>query len=146
MTKLEVFAGFESLLKRQSKIDGVIATSKDDTKVIVDIFLEWQIKAEDATFARLANINDVETVVCEKTRRAFHLVMWDTNAQDLQLEIVKQGDDLLQSTINTTSSTLQSSFKDISAKVSRECMELFEEVIKFFKLKSLCEVYDARNG
>ena len=146
MAKLEVFAGFESLLKRQSKMNGVIATSKDDMKIIVDICLEWQIKAEDATFARLANITDVETVVCEKTRRAFHLVMWDTNAQALQLELVKQDDDLLQSTINTTSSSLQPSLKDMSSKVSRECMELFEEVIKFVKLKSLCEVYDSRNG
>ena len=139
MSKLEVFAGFESLLKRKSTICGAIATSKDDMKVLVDIYIEWQINAEDATFARLANIIDVEAVVCEKTRRAFHLAMWETNVQELQLETV-QHENRLESTINATFSSRQPSSKIVSSKISSECLELFEEVIKFLdnsKSKSL---------
>jgi hypothetical protein len=115
MLKLEVFAGFESLLKRTSVIRAVPATSKDDLQVVVDLCIEWQVSEADATFARLAGVAEIEAAVCDKARRAFRLAMWDTSAEELA------DDSLRDPSMPTSAGT-------VSSRVSRECLELFDEV------------------
>ena len=113
-----MFAGFESLLKRQSNVCGVSAMSKDDRKVTVDVWLEWQIGPDDAAAARVANVTDVDAGISEKVRRAFSLVMWEVSADDIHPD----GD--------------ASVMTRLSGDVRQELMDLFEEVPSYLILAS----------
>lgn len=119
ISKVEVFAGFESLLRRQSNVREASAMSSDNMKVSGDVWVEWQIKAEDAAAARLANITDVEGELCSKVRRAFNLVFWEVNAHDLNLQ--------LQGNTETTNTDPHPLLKTLSSNIHRECQDLFEE-------------------
>lgn len=119
ISKVEVFAGFESLLQRQSNVREANAVSSDNMKVTADVWLEWQIKAEDAAAARLANITDVEGAVCSQIRRAFNLVIWEVNGHDLNLQLTGSGE-------NTNAHT-HPSLNNLSSNIQRESQDLFEE-------------------
>ncbi|MCO5577517.1 hypothetical protein L7F22_031348 [Adiantum nelumboides] len=120
ISKVEVFAGFESLLRRQSCVSNTSAVSSDNMKVSADVRVEWQIKAEDAAGARLANVTDVEGALCSKVRRAFNLVVWEVNAQDMKLQLTAD-------TGSITSSDPHPLLESLSSNVRRECQDLFEE-------------------
>lgn len=120
ISKVEVFAGFESLLRRQSYVSEASAMSSDNMKVSADMWVEWQIKAEDAAAARFANITDVEGAVCSKVRRAFNLAIWEVNAQAMKLQLTGGG-------ASMTNLDAHPSLKTLSSNVCRECQDLFEE-------------------
>ena len=92
--------------------------SKDDRKVTVDVWLEWQIGPDDAAAARVANVTDVDAGISEKVRRAFSLVMWEVSADDIHPD----GD--------------ASVMTRLSGDVRQELMDLFEEVPSYLILAS----------
>ncbi|KAH7444712.1 hypothetical protein KP509_02G089300 [Ceratopteris richardii] len=120
ISKVEVFVGFESLLRRQSCVSKVNALSMDNKKVSADIWLEWQIKAEDAAAARVANITDVEEAVCNKVQRAFNLVIWEMSGHDVEQPLTQS----MGGSVNEDSHPM---LKILSSNICRECHDLFEE-------------------
>lgn len=121
ISKVEVFAGFESLLKRHSSVSEVSAISRDNMTIEGDLSFEWHIEPEDAAAARLANITDVEEAVCAKMRRAFALVMWAHNGEDLKLELGVQNEGL-----HCNGESIQL-LPTVSSEICSECADLFEE-------------------
>lgn len=118
ISKLEVFAGFESMLRRYSNVSEVTATSSNNMRIEADISLEWQIGPEDAATARVVNITDVEVAVCAKVRRAFTLVMWGMNGEDIKQQ--------LDNTENCKTESVNL-LPRVSSDILTECMDLFEE-------------------
>ncbi|KAI5068672.1 hypothetical protein GOP47_0017017 [Adiantum capillus-veneris] len=120
ISKVEVFAGFESLLRRQSYVSEASAVSSDNMRVSADVWVEWQIKSEDAAAARLANVTDVEGALSSNVRRAFNLVIWEVNALDMKMQLTTGMGSI-------TNSDSQPLLKSLSLNVCRECQDLFEE-------------------
>lgn len=130
-----MFAGFESLCCRRSRIADLVATTADDMRVEAQLSFTWQIGPDDAACARLANVADTEGAVTAKFRRAFALVMWCYKGCDI-VDMHAKSDDLSADDAQLVHvSQMSASF---SSDISKECLEVVVDLFEEVRLVLVC--------
>ncbi|XP_024516105.1 uncharacterized protein LOC112340993 [Selaginella moellendorffii] len=123
ISKVEVFAGFESLKIRKTTASDLVACSRDEMMVEAQVSFRWQISAQDIAFARGASVPDIENAVIAKVKRAFAIVFWCLRGD----EITEPYSQVREDGTLHISGPMKAFSSDITKKCLEAVVDLFDE-------------------